>query len=160
MTAFFRLSVVLGADSPKPSSKVEGIHDLASISLRQAENLHGRKARYRVTVDSMAWTHENYIFYDCQSIDDVSRTMWFFADEEVDEERVMIVEGCSKVIHHLPTVGEMGTKFPGFMEYRLMDVQRVRGSSIEKRNQSKRLCRWLGLTVDSPVASNHMTEFE
>jgi hypothetical protein len=126
MYAILTLSLVLGADSAKPSSKVEGIHVLASLSLSQANDLDGRNARFRVTVDSMAWTHENYTFYDCRTVDDVSRTMWFLPGEEIDEDNPMIVEGCLKVMHHCPTVGEMGTRFPGFMEYRLMDARRIK----------------------------------
>jgi hypothetical protein len=122
---FLALPLVVSAPDPWRTSAQEGIHQLASISLLEAQALRGKLARFRVAVDSMASFHENFVFYDCPTVDSVVRTMWFLGHEEIDEDGPMIVEGQLRVIHHRATT-DGPFRFPGFVEYRLMDARRVK----------------------------------
>jgi hypothetical protein len=79
--------------------------------------LRGRRATFRITLDSDYDREGEYALLDCAGDDQAHRTVWFFGDEVGEDE--MTVEATLHVIQH----GGWGP-FPALTEYRLLDARR------------------------------------
>ena len=90
-------------------------HDFARLTT--TNGLIGKRALYRIVLDSTEGDHDGFILYDCQTQDGTFRCVWLYAGQEFADE--MVVEATLVVLYHPATVGAMGTKFEGFIEYRL-----------------------------------------
>ena len=76
-------------------------------------------------IDSPEWEFEGIRWHDCQSCDDTLRAVWFVRPGQAENGSAVVVEGTLRVIHHRATVGKDGTRFPEFVEYRLVHCRRV-----------------------------------
>jgi hypothetical protein len=102
------------ADVPRADTRVErACHVLAELTPMEARHLAGRRARFRVVLDS---TGEDS--FDCVAPDGLHATVYLLPDQEPADE--MVVEARLKVIDHPPGFG-----FPALREYRLLDALRV-----------------------------------
>jgi hypothetical protein len=110
-------------DSPTPSlDRIEPSHDFAALSPRQARRLAGKRATFRVALDSRQDTEGGRSSYDCESADSTTRTLRFAAEEEVAE--TMVVEATLLVVHQPRSVAPGGVVLEGFTEYRLLAARR------------------------------------
>ncbi len=107
----------LPPDVPAADVRLAPTYDFASLSWRDASRLQGRRATFRIILDSDHDHEDGYTLFDCAGTDDTHRTVWFAGDEEGEEE--MTVEATLQVIHHAGW-----GPFPAFTEYRLLDARR------------------------------------
>ncbi len=96
-------SLAPGHDRPPDArpdlAPVARTYDLAALSWADAVRPQGRRAVYRVSLDSGGDTEGRYTFYECVSQDEALRTVWFVGDLE-DEEGAQLVEGTLRVLCH------------------------------------------------------------
>ena len=109
--------MVANGVGPAPSGRAVKTYELASLSPADAFRLNGKRAVFRIGLDSTEAEWEGFTLYDCQSVDAVSRSVYFCPWQDVADE--MTVEATLWVIRHPATVGDQGTPFPAFVEYRL-----------------------------------------
>ena len=110
--------VLLSANAAeRPSGAVVQVHELATLAPQDAATLAGRPALFRVMLDSAEDTEGTFTLYDCQSLDGKLRSVWLWSGQELQDE--MTVQATLQVIHHPVSVGDGGTPFQGFREYRL-----------------------------------------
>ena len=69
------------------STRLVEAHGLAALSHQNAERLEGHRALFRVALASTPGERNGFFFYDCQSPDDVNRTVWFDADQTLEDGR-------------------------------------------------------------------------
>ncbi len=110
------------ADRPEPAAQTVVAQDLARLRASEAERLEGKRAVYRVVLDSLPDWHKGFVLYDCQSTDDIGRTVWLEGGQHLAEE--MAVEATLFILRHAGAVGSDGTIFAGFTEYRLVGAVR------------------------------------
>jgi hypothetical protein len=91
--------------------------DLAFLTHKQAWELQRQRIVCRVGLDSRPEVRDGYTVYDCASPDYTYRTEWLREGEQV--EGTMSVE-ATLMLRYVPA----GQGFPGFWEYRLVDVVR------------------------------------
>ena len=106
-----------GAGTPQTKT-VRTYYDLATLTPGDAARLNGKRAVYRLAIASLPEKYEGQVLYDCETQDAVFRSVWLVGGQEVAD--VMTVEATLRVIHHPRTVGDMGTVFEVFTEYRLI----------------------------------------
>jgi hypothetical protein len=118
MTAFLLLPLAFAAgDVPRADSRIERTaHVLVELTPIEARHLAGRRARFRVALDSLEdeATHS----FDCLAPEGLHASVYLLAGEEAAGE--MTVEATLRVIDHPPGFG-----FAGFREYRLLEAVRV-----------------------------------
>jgi hypothetical protein len=83
----------------------------------EARLLHGKRALFKVILDSPEDTEGVYTLYGCETPDDIERTDWLCPNQKIENE--MIVEATLQVLH-FPKDGP----FPSFTEYRLREAVR------------------------------------
>ena len=122
------LSASAFADGPPlPSSKMEYIHDFATVCRSEAFHLNGRRARFRIKLNTEADSEAGRLVYDCVGKDGTDRTVWFISGQEVeDDQEEMIVEATLRIVHRAPWTAPDGTRFEGFTGYWLEDARRCR----------------------------------
>jgi hypothetical protein len=98
--------------SPRISTAVEQGFDLATLTHRQAQQLDGRYVRIRVDLESRPGDAGGAVVYDCDSPDDVNRTVWLMPGQEAKDS--MVVEGVFRLLWRQP-----GNGFSGYWEYRV-----------------------------------------
>jgi hypothetical protein len=118
MTAFLYQALLplafAAADVPRADSRIERTaHVLAELTPLEARSLDGKRARFRVVLDS---TGEDS--FDCVAPDGLHATVYLLPDQEPADE--MTVEARLKIINHPASFG-----FPALREYRLLDAVRV-----------------------------------
>jgi hypothetical protein len=110
---------------PPPSGEIERVHDFARLDRSEATQLHGRRATFRIRLNSEADSEAGKVVYDCLGEDGIDRTVWFINGLEVeDDANEMIVEATLRIAHFEPWVAPDGMKFEAFTEYRLEDARR------------------------------------
>lgn len=108
-------------DLPPP----EPTYAFADLTPAQAKRLDGKTVTLRIVLDSTARDHEGQTLYDCDSPDDVSRTVWFARGVNLDDEdKPLVVRGRLQIIEH-PAATHGGEFFVGFTEYRLVGARIV-----------------------------------
>ncbi len=112
----FALALIVNSIDPAPGGPVL-THDFARLTGGEAAALVGRRKLYRIKLDSAEVTEGRFILYECQTVNAVARTVWLYAGQDVADE--MTVEATLVVLYHAASVGDKGTRFPGFTEYRL-----------------------------------------
>ena len=110
---------------PSPPTEQLGYRDFATITPLEAHSLHGQRGRFRVVVDSIELEGIGYWWSGATSTDEVVRMLRFDLPGQIDEGETVIIDGVFQVIRHPATVGDAGTRFPGFTEYRLIGCRRV-----------------------------------
>jgi len=89
---------------------------LASLTLADARELHGKPATFVVMLDSTPEEHGGYVFYDCESANDLPKCVRFRDDPAIaDPTKPVIVRGHLRLIRHKATVID-GMPFVGFWE--------------------------------------------
>jgi hypothetical protein len=100
-----------------PSPRIDGrvgraFYVLADLTPAEARRLDGRRARFRVSLDSEGEDNA----YDCLAPDGLHASVFLLTGEEADD---MTVEATLVIIDHPPGFG-----FPPLREYRLVDAVR------------------------------------
>jgi hypothetical protein len=116
------------ADGPplQPGKEqVARTYPLATLSLHRALHLHGRQARFRVSLTNDGDPVGKFDYYECAGDDD-SRlyTVMFPAGQEVED--AMVVEAVLVVIHHKGGVTPSGERFGECVEFRLLAPRQVK----------------------------------
>jgi hypothetical protein len=112
------LLLLLTAADPHLAPRAERTFVLSKLTPAEALRLDGKRARFRVALDSAEDPDWNgFVGYDCATPDDIARTVLLYRGQDLADE--MTVEATLRVIRHAATVGELGTFFPTFTEYRL-----------------------------------------
>jgi hypothetical protein len=118
------------AGPPRPSelapgtpTEVDRAFTLADLTAAEAEHLDGKRARFRVVLDSTADHEGKHTLYDCLPPAGVEATVWLLPGQEARDE--MTVEARLAIIDHKTWIAPDGTVFPGFREYRLADAVRA-----------------------------------
>jgi hypothetical protein len=102
------------------STQLVEAHDLAVLSHQNPERLEGRPALFRVALTSTLGERNGFFFYDCQSPDDVNRTVWFYADQTLEEGRdEYTVEATLNLVKVPAFTFTDGTYCPEYWEYPL-----------------------------------------
>jgi hypothetical protein len=101
---------------PIPSGETVITHDFACIT----SSLDGHRARFRIILESTAEPCGNFLMYDCQSDNAVNRAV--LLPKSTDAHRTMVVDATLRVIRHPASVGDGGTPFRAFTEFRLVDA--------------------------------------
>jgi hypothetical protein len=101
-----------GADTDRRPATVR-VCDLATLTPAQASRLTGKRAIFRITLDSLPGEWDGFTEYDCKSPDAVERTICLYRSQDVEDE--MVVEATLQLLRHDPAPG-----FAGFVEYRLV----------------------------------------
>src|SRR5262249_46976944 len=104
----------LGGPPPVPGKVAFSV-----LSLAQARELDGRRARFHVVLDSAPGQRGGFLVYDCAGHDDALRALWLAPGQDADPE--MAVEGVLRLRYVPPRGG-----FNGFWELRLCDARRCR----------------------------------
>jgi hypothetical protein len=99
-------------------------YTLATLTLHQARRLHGKRARFRIEVDSTFDEIGKFDVYGCQGEDDRFCTVWFPARPEVADE--MVVEALLVVIHHKGWTAPNGFRFDDSISFRLTRARRCK----------------------------------
>ena len=109
--------LLLTADAPRiaPRADVERTYDLAELPPADAARLQGRRARFRVVLDSDEAELGKYTTVDCLAPDGLAGGVWLLPGRELRDE--MTVEATLRIINHRAAWG-----FPALREYRLMDA--------------------------------------
>src|SRR5262245_38507198 len=84
------------ADAPAPPvcARLVRTHDFAALTPRQARHLAGKRALFRVVLDSLPGEGAAFVAYDCAGRDDAYRTVRLRGGGEVGEEvGELVVEG-------------------------------------------------------------------
>jgi hypothetical protein len=124
------LSALPGAPEARPAlpdARLVRPPDFASLTAGRALGLVGRRALYWVVLDSPDDEHDGQTRYECAGRDDAYRTLSLAAGEEAfegDHVEVVVVRATPRVSHHPAWVGQGGTGFEGFTEYRLLGARR------------------------------------
>jgi hypothetical protein len=120
------LSASALADGPPPTSgEVECIHDFATVCQSEAFHLNGRRARFRIKLNTEADSEAGRLVYDCVGKDGTDRTVWFISSHEVeDDQEEMIVEATLRIVHRAPSASPDGMRFEAFTGYWLEDARR------------------------------------
>jgi hypothetical protein len=111
------LSPVADGPGHRPDTRAgRTCHDLARLTPADARSLAGKRARYRVVLDSLEdfATHS----FDCVAPEGLHATVFLLADQEAADE--MTVEARLVIIDYPAAVG-----FAALREYRLRDAVRV-----------------------------------
>jgi hypothetical protein len=96
---------------------IRSVYDLAKLTPAQARRLHGRRATFRIALDTDAYREGQHDIYGCISDETIERSLFVPAGVEIDNQAT--VEALLCVIEHTPAV--IGnTFFMGFTEYRLL----------------------------------------
>jgi hypothetical protein len=93
-------------------------YDVSRLSEVEAARLVGKRARFKVELDSDEWDNGRRVVIDCKTSTVEEKTLWLLPGEEAADE--MTVE-ARLVIRHHPGWGQ----FPAFTELRLLDARRV-----------------------------------
>jgi len=94
----------------------------ADLKRHEALRLGGRRVRLIVEIDSPeSDMPDGSVGYECVSADPASRCVWLRSGQEIPPSDWLTVEGVLQAIEHRPSVGADGTRFEGFIEYRLVD---------------------------------------
>jgi hypothetical protein len=102
----------------------ERVYDLAALTERQAGGLEGRRALYRVTLDSETDERDDGgAVYDCTGDGEGLRTVWLEPGESV--RRRMVVEAVLRRVKHPLLRGVDGPGLPALLEYRLTEARVV-----------------------------------
>jgi hypothetical protein len=121
------LSASALADGPLPSGKVERIHDFATVCRSEAFHLNGRRALFRIQLNTEADSEAGRLVYDCVGKDGTNRAVWFISGQEVeDDQKEMIVEATLRIVHREPWTAPDGMRFEAFTGYWLEDARRCR----------------------------------
>jgi hypothetical protein len=122
VTATLLLVPLAFAAGDVPSRRVEGrvergVYFLADLRPAEARRLAGRRARFRVVLDSLqdVATHS----FDCLAPDELHASVYLRLGQEAAD--AMTVEARLWVIDFPPGLG-----FPSLREYRLVNAVRVR----------------------------------
>jgi hypothetical protein len=118
MTSLLALFLIAG-DFPRGSAEVERTFTLSALTAHQAAQLEGKRARFRISLDSAEEQDGKYTAYDCLAPDGLIAGVWLLPGQEVRDE--MTVEARLVVIDHRAAWG-----FPALREYRLMDAMACR----------------------------------
>jgi hypothetical protein len=115
MMAYLLLPLAFAAgDVPRADTRVErACYVLAELTPIEARHLDGKRARFRVALDSSGEDS-----FDCLAPDGLHASVYLVPDQEPADE--MVVEARLKVIDHPASFG-----FPALREYRLLDAVRV-----------------------------------
>jgi hypothetical protein len=68
------------------------VHDLAALTSFQAERLRGRRALYRVRLDSADGEHAGFVLYDCGAPAGVLGSVWLYPGQQEEIAGEMVVE--------------------------------------------------------------------
>jgi hypothetical protein len=110
--------------SQPAEEEITQTYTLATLSLHQAQRLHGREACFRVRLTNDGDLVGKFDWYECDGDDDTRLyTVMFPAGQAVDDE--MLVEGVLLVIHHRGWVAAAGQRVEGCTEFRLVQARRV-----------------------------------
>jgi hypothetical protein len=114
------------ADVPRDSvdATIVRTRDVACLPEETALQRQGRRARYRIELDSSEWEQGRYVAYDCRTDDMTHKTVWLVPGEEATDE--MEVEARLVILRHRGWIAQDGTRFEAFTEWRLMDARRCR----------------------------------
>jgi hypothetical protein len=118
MAPLLLLPLLAVADVPGPrvDPRAErAVYFLADLTPADARRLDGRRARFRVSLDS---TQDNNCF-DCVAPGGLHASVCLVAGQEAADDD-MTVEATLVIIDHPPGFG-----FPALREYRLVDAVRV-----------------------------------
>jgi hypothetical protein len=114
MMPLLLLPLLAAADLPGP--RVErGVYYLADLTPADARRLDGRRARFRVALDSA----EDNNCFDCLAPPGLHASVCLLPGQEAADDD-MTVEATLVIIDHPPGFG-----FPPLREYRLLDAVRV-----------------------------------
>jgi hypothetical protein len=132
MFTFLLLLMPLALVAPAPTDVPPAImeaaivrtHNVARLPAAYALRLEGKRARYRVVLDSSAHEQDGYVLFDCQTGDGTHKTIWLLTGEDVAD--VMEVEARLVIRHYRAWTAQNGTHLPAFTEFRLMNSRRCR----------------------------------
>jgi hypothetical protein len=126
----FLVAAVTGP-APPPALPV---HDLATLTGAEARHLAGRRALFRVRIDSEPdGDPEHGWRYDCRGEGGQARTLWLPDGDDLAAEvayrgsGLLFVEATLRRIVHAPVKGGDGSSLPPLVEYRL-----VRGRVVDR----------------------------
>jgi hypothetical protein len=101
-------------------------HPLDRLTMREALALNGRRARFRVVLDSLPDDYDGQTLYDCLTAGDLAGSVFLAPGEQVREGgEVLAVEATVRVYYHPAAFGEGGALFPAFWEVRLVEARRT-----------------------------------
>jgi hypothetical protein len=106
------LLLICTTDPHRLDMEVVRVHDLATLAQREATALDGKRALFRVWLDSDDDQEDDFTLYDCQGPPADLRSVWLYSGQGVRER--MTVEATLRVIRHPPALG-----YAAFVEYRL-----------------------------------------
>jgi hypothetical protein len=114
-----------GATTAQPRSSASRIrvYDLATLTEAEARRLEGRRALFRILLDSEPGERGRFVWYDCVSPDAVYSSVSLYPGEAV--EGTATVAAVFRRIVHPPTVGADGSALDGLTEYRLTQAVAV-----------------------------------
>ncbi len=98
------------------------VHLVRTFTLAKLTRAEASVLMYRIVLNSPEERDGRFLLYECKSEDGTARTVWLYRGQDVEDE--MTVEATLQVLYHPRTVGDMGTVFPAFTEYRLMKAVR------------------------------------
>jgi hypothetical protein len=107
-----------------PDPFAERVHDLATLTERQADRLEGRRELYHVTLEGEPDQRDDGgATYDCTGDGAGLRTLWLVPGEPA--RRTMTVEAVLRRVQHPLLPGADGPGVPALLEYRLTEARVV-----------------------------------
>jgi hypothetical protein len=103
---------------PRPPAgpvEVERTFTLAALTPADAARLEGKRARFRISLDSAPEQDGKYTAYDCLAPDGLIAAVWLLPGQEASDE--MTVEARLVIVGHRACFG-----FPAQREYRLKNA--------------------------------------
>jgi hypothetical protein len=89
--------------------------------MQQAPEIDGRRAIWRIVLDSPGDVEGAHHVYQCAGKDAVLRTVWLAAEQGDEPAEVIVADAVLHVIHHKEKITATGERFEGFTEYRLRE---------------------------------------
>jgi hypothetical protein len=100
-------------------------YDLDRMSMTEALTIRGRRATFRLVLDSLPDEHEGMTLYDAVAVDSAYGSVFLAPGQVVREgEEAITVQATLRVLFHAGGVIDE-TYFPPLTEFRLVDALRV-----------------------------------
>jgi hypothetical protein len=103
------------ADVSQGGTEVERTFTLSALTAAQAAQLHGKRARFCISLDSLPEQDGRYTAYDCVARPGLAAGVWLLPGQEAQDK--MTVEARLVIVNHRAAWG-----FPAQTEYRLKDA--------------------------------------